>query len=240
MKKKYVVAPAEIAPNGHSIETPFLLAQQLWDTRTGAVVAQRRTWQRTALAAIGAVVVLSGALAYTVGTKTIVPYVVEVGETGQVRNVGMLPTPWNGQHTAPVEFVVREWLQWVRTVSTDPVMLSHNWTRARQFMTVSGFQTLKSHFEEQKARLDRRETVSIEFSHMLAVPGKTRTFEAEWIETTYNAMGNVISTVEMKALLAIAVFPPTDLQRLKELQNPLGIFVESPQFAERIKPGKSS
>jgi type IV secretory pathway TrbF-like protein len=230
-----LTAPAEIAPAGQQLRTPFLRARQAWDDRTGALLVQKANWQRATVALTVAVVVLCLAVAFLAGKVTVKAYVVEVAETGQIRSVGILPQAWTGQHLAPVEFVVRQWLLWTRTISTDPVVFAQHWEAARDFMTHKGWAMLTGHLRAQHTRMQRGETVQIQFGTMLPVAGHARSFEVEWREQAFNQQGYQLADTSWKAILKIAIFPPTDLATLKEMRNPLGIFVEEVQWAERTK-----
>ena len=229
-----LTAPAEIAPAGQQLVTPFLRARQEWDERTGAILAQKANWQRaTALLAL-AVMVLAGAVIMVAQQVTVKAYVVEVAETGQVRTVGILPHEWQGQHLAPVEFLVRQWLLWVRTLSTDPVVFSQNWEQARDFMTAKCSAMLGEYIRQQQERLTQGETVQIKFGNMLPVAGHARSFAVEWEERTYGQQGYELSHQQWKGIFKIAIFPPKEVSALKELRNPLGVFIEEVQWSERV------
>lgn len=229
--------PAEIAPSGQDIRTPFLRARQEWDERIGTAVVQKSNWQRLAVALTLAVVILCLAVAFLAGRVTVLPYVVEVGETGEIRSVGILPQQWQGQHTAPLEFVVRQWLVWVRTISSDPVVFAQNWEAARDFLSQKGWALLSDHVRQQHERMKRGETVQIKFGHMLPIAGHARSFEVEWDERAFSQQGYAIpeSHHTWRAILKIAVYPPKDVQALKEMRNPLGIFIEEVHWTERAR-----
>lgn len=233
-KHSGLTAPAEIAPAGQPLVTPFLRARQEWDARTGALLAQKANWQRaTALLAL-AVIVLAVAVALVANNVTVKAYVVEVAETGQVRTVGILPHQWQGQNLAPVEFLVRQWLIWVRSLSTDPVVFAQQWEQAKDFMTSRCWAMLGEHIRHQQDRLNQGETAQIKFGNMLPVAGHARSFAVEWEERTYGQQGYELSHNQWKAILKIAIYPPTDISTLKELRNPLGVFIEEVQWSERV------
>jgi type IV secretion system protein TrbF len=234
-----LTAPAEIAPSGQHISTPFLRARQEWDDRTGTLLSQKANWQRATAALTVAVVVLALAVAFVANKVTVKAYVVEVADTGQVRTIGILPHEWQGQHLAPVEFVVRQWLIWARTISTDPVVFAQHWEEARDFMTQKCWAMLSAHIRSQEERMTRGETVQVKFGNMLPVAGHARSFEVEWHERSYNQQGYEVSNQQWKAILKIAIFPPQEVSTTKEFRNPLGVFIEEVQWSERVT-GRSS
>lgn len=233
--KNTLTAPAEIAPSGQEITTPFLRARQEWDERTGTLLQQKANWQRATAGLTLAVVVLAGVVAWLAGRVTVLPYIVEVAETGQIRTVGVLPQEWSGQDLAPVEFIVRQWLIWVRTLSTDPVVFGQNLEMARAFMTHKGWALLTEHTRQQYERQKRGETAQIKFGNMLPIAGHARSFEVEWEEKSYNQQGYEMAQQRWKAILKIAIFPPKEIKGLKEIRNPLGVFIEEVHWAERTK-----
>jgi type IV secretion system protein TrbF len=232
-KKNGFAPPAEMAPSGQDLLSPFLRAKQEWDKRTGTVLKQKANWQRYAGVLTLAVLVLGISNAWLAGRVTVLPYIVEVAETGQIRTVGMLPRAWDGQHGAPLEFVVREWLRWTRTLSSDPVVLGQNLEQAHGFMTATGWTELAGHFQQLKAQQARGETVEIIFGNMIPLPGDPRAFELEWREETFTQQGTVLTNQPWKATMSIAIFPPTDASSLQQMRNPLGIFVREVHWGPR-------
>jgi type IV secretory pathway TrbF-like protein len=75
---------------------------------------------------------------------------------------------------------------------------------------------------------------------MLPVAGHARSFEVEWEERAYNQQGYQTADQNWKAILKIAVLPPQDIQNLRELRNPLGIFIEEVQWSERVTERRSN
>ncbi len=233
--KNTLAAPAEIAPSGQQIATPFLRARQEWDERTGTLLKQKANWQRATGGLTLAVLVLTIVVAWLAGRVKVLPYIVEVAETGQIRTVGMLPQEWSGQDLAPVEFVVRQWLIWTRTLSTDPVVFAQHLEMTRDFMTHKGLALLADHFRQHYERQKRGETAQIKFGNMLPIAGHARSFEVEWEEKSYNQQGYEMANHQWHAILKIAIFPPKDVKSLKEMRNPLGVFIEEVHWAERTK-----
>ena len=232
--------PAEIAAAGQQLVTPFLRARQEWDQRTGTLLKQKSNWQRATAALTVAVVVQAAAVALVANQVTVKAYVVEVAETGQVRTVGILPQEWQGHTLAPVEFLVRQWLLWTRTISTDPVVFGQQWEQAREYMTAKGWAMLSAHLQQQHERMTQGETVQITFGNMLPVAGYARSFAVEWHEQRYGQQGFVLSNTQWKAILKIAILPPQNINDLRELRNPLGVFIEEVQWNERVTDRRSN
>ena len=230
-----MVPAAEICPSGQALETPFLRAKQAWDEREGAILHQKANWQRCALAAMTLCLMLGGVVVYLAGNVTVLPYVVEVAESGQIRTVGILPQVWRGHDTHHLAFVTKEWLQWVRQIPSDQVAFVRNWEKAHQFMTRKARTTLEPFLKDQYVRQQRGETVEITPGAFLQVAGHAQSYQVEWEERVYDASGQVQRRTTWLALLHIVVYPPQVVQDAPAMHNPLGIFLESVQWAERTR-----
>lgn len=230
-----MVPAAEICPSGQELEIPFLRAKQAWDEREGAILHQKANWQRYALAAMLLCLMLGGVVVYLAGNVTVLPYVVEVAESGQIRTVGILPQVWRGHDTHHLAFVTREWLQWVRQIPSDQVAFVRQWEKAHQFMTRKARTTLEPFLKDQYARQQRGETVEITPGAFLPIAGHAQSYQVEWEERVYDPSGQVQSKTTWLALLHIVVYPPQVVQDAPAMHNPLGIFLESVQWAERTR-----
>jgi type IV secretion system protein TrbF len=233
-----LASPAAICPSGQNVSTPFLLAKQSFDAQVGQAIAQKANWQRIALALTVAVVALAGTTVFLAKNVTVKAYVVEVAETGQIRTVGILPQTWQGQNLAPLEFVVRQWLIWTRSISTDPVVFAQHWDQAKDFMTQACWMRLREHIQTQHTRMERGETAQVTFGSLLPVSGHARSFAVEWKEDWYTQQGLLDHSTQWHAILKIAIMPPTDIANIKDLRNTLGIFIEEVQWTERVTDRK--
>lgn len=192
-----------------------------------------QNWQRLTGVLSLAVLLCVGVIAYLANKVLVLPYVVEVAESGQIRTVGLLPQPWRGETQAPVEAVVRQWLTDVRAITTDPVVFAQRWEDARQFMSPRGQQMLVPHIKEQYRLMQDGVAVQITFGQMLPIPGYERAYRVEWEERRFGAQGLETAKQSLQALLKIVIVPPANLRQVFKQQtgaplpvNPLGIFID--------------
>lgn len=202
--------------------TPYQKAAQVWDERLGSARVQAANWRLAALAAIG----LSGVLGLTILTQIarsgVVPYVVEVDRFGEVRAVGPAFETYQPSDAQIAHFLAR-FIEDVRSLSIDPVMVRTNWLRAYDFVTDRGAQALNDYAREADPfmKIGSR-TVTVEVTSV--VRASSDSFEIRWKESTYEN-GSIAKTERYTGLAATVLKPPTDTATLRK--NPLGLYVHS-------------
>ena len=202
--------------------TPYQKAAQAWDERMGAARVQARNWRLMAFCCLALSGGLAGALAWQSTQGTIVPYVVEVDELGQAQAVA--PAIADYRPTDPqIAFHLARFIENVRQVPADPIVLRQSWLRAYDFTTDRGALALNDYarVNDPFARVGDTQ-VSVEVSSVIRASDNS--FRIAWIERRYQN-GQLAATERWTAILTIAVQPPRDAEGLRS--NPLGIFVHA-------------
>ena len=202
--------------------TPYQKAAQAWDERIGSARVQARNWRLMAFCCLALSGGLAGALAWQSTQGTIVPYVVEVDELGKAQAVA--PATADYRPTDPqIAFHLARFIENVRQVPTDPIVLRQSWLRAYDFTTDRGALALNDYarLNDPFARVGETQ-VSVEVSSVIRASDNS--FRVAWIERRYQN-GQLAATERWTAILTIAVQPPRDAERLRS--NPLGIFVHA-------------
>ena len=202
--------------------TPYQKAAQAWDERMGAARVQARNWRLMAFCCLALSGGLAGALAWQSTQGTIVPYVVEVDELGQAQAVA--PATADYRPTDPqIAFHLARFIENVRQVPADPIVLRQSWLRAYDFTTDRGALALNDYarINDPFARVGDTQ-VSVEVSSVIRASDNS--FRIAWIERRYQN-GQLAATERWTAILTIAVQPPRDAEGLRS--NPLGIFVHA-------------
>jgi type IV secretion system protein VirB5 len=202
--------------------TPYQKAAQVWDERIGSARVQAYNWRLTALAAIGLSALLGIAVTALVGRSVVVPYVVEVDRLGEVRAVGPAATAYQPTDAQVAHFLAR-FIEDVRSLSIDPVVVRTNWLRAYDFVTDRGAQALNDYAREADpfTRIGSR-TATAEVTSVVRASGDS--FEIRWKESTYEN-GAVAKTERFTGVVTIVLKPPTTAETLRK--NPLGLYVHS-------------
>ncbi|MEP1904740.1 MAG: conjugal transfer protein TrbF [Nitratireductor sp.] len=210
-------------------ETPYQKAAQVWDERMGSARVQAKNWR---LMAFGWLILSSGfatALVWQSARGTVVPYVVEIDGHGEARAVeaataGYSPTdPQIAWHLA-------RFIEEVRGLPADPVVVRQNWLRAYEFTTDRGAIALNDH-----ARADDlfnrvgEEQVSVEVSSVIRASPDS--FRIAWTERHYDN-GQLARTERWTAILTLVIDPPRTAERLRA--NPLGIYVNAINWSREM------
>ena len=200
--------------------TPYQKAAQAWDERIGSARVQARNWR---LAFFGMLVVSGGLAAGLIWQSThgaITPWVVEVDKLGQADAVAPAVTGY--RPTDPeIEWYLAHFIEEVRSLPADPVVLRQDWLDAYNYVTDKGALRLNDYARRADpfSKIGK-EQVSVEVSSVIrASPGS---FRIAWIERHY-ADDALASTQHWSAILTVTLRAPTTADRLKK--NPLGIYV---------------
>lgn len=202
-------------------ETPYQAAQQLWDERIGSSRVQAKNWRLMAFGSLTLAFVTAGGLLWYSARSTITPYVVEVDRTGQVLGVGPAVETYHPRN-AEIAYFLSRFIEDVRSVPLDPVVLRQNWLEAYDYVTPRGAAMLNAYARANNpfAQVEQR-TVTVQVRSIVRVSGSS--FQAQWTEQTF-ANGALVSTERWTGILTIVIHTPHDVVSLSK--NPLGIYID--------------
>ena len=210
-------------------ETPYQRAAQAWDERIGSARVQARNWRLMALGELFLIAGLAAALVWQSARGTIVPWVVQVDRLGEAQAVA--PAIANFRPTDPqIAWHLARFIEQVRGIAADPIIVRQNWLRADDFATDRGALTLND-FARASDPFGRvgRQQVAVEVSSVIRASEDS--FRVAWVERTYEN-GQLARTERWTAILTIVVQPARDAARLR--QNPLGIFVHAINWSREL------
>jgi type IV secretion system protein VirB5 len=202
--------------------TPHQKAAQVWDERIGSARLQARNWRLMAIGCLALSAGLSAALVWQSARGTVVPYVVEVDTLGAAQAVA--PAVADFRPTDPqIAWHLARFIENVRQLPADPVVLRQNWLRAYDFATDRGAVALNDHArrDDPFARVGDTQ-VSVEISSVIRASDTS--FRIAWIERRYVG-GQLAATERWTAILTVVIQPPRTAERLRV--NPLGVFVHA-------------
>lgn len=210
-------------------ETPYQRAAQAWDERMGSARVQARNWRLMALGELFLIAGLAGALVWQSARGTIVPWVVQVDRLGEAQAVA--PAIANFRPTDPqIAWHLARFIEQVRGIAADPIIVRQNWLRAYDFATDRGALALND-FARASDPFGRvgRQQVAVEVSSVIRASDDS--FRVAWTERTYEN-GQLARTERWTAILTIVVQPARDAERLRK--NPLGIFVHAINWSREL------
>ena len=209
--------------------TPYQRAQQIWDDRIGSARVQARNWR---LACLGGLL-LSGGLAaglvWQSARGTITPWVVEVDKLGEARAVA--PAEADFSPTDPqIAFHLARFIEHVRAIPADPVVLRKDWLSAYDFTTTSGTQALNDYARSNDpfAEIGKRQ-VAVDVSSVIRASKDS--FRIAWTERRYQD-GSLLETSRWSAIVTITIQPPRTSDALRK--NPLGVFVTALNWSKEL------
>lgn len=210
-------------------ETPYQRAAQVWDERIGSARVQARSWRYACFGALGLSAVLAGGLVWQNARGTIVPWVVEVDKFGEARSVA--PADADFEPADPqIAFHLARFIEHVRAIPDDPVIVRDNWLRAYDFASDRGALALNDYARANDPfALIGREQVAIDVTSVIRA--SPRSFRVAWVERRYRD-GALAETSRWTAILGVTVQPPRTPDALS--RNPLGIFVTSINWSREL------
>ena len=202
--------------------TPYQKAAQVWDERIGSARVQARNWRLMAFGSLLLSGGLSAALVWQSTQGTITPYVVEVDRLGAAQAV--TPATADFRPTDPqIAYHLSRFIENVRQIPADPIVLRQNWLHAYDFTTDRGALALNDYARVNDPFAKVGDTqISVEVSSVIRASESS--FRIAWIERRY-ANGQLAATERWTAILTIVLQQPRDAERLRK--NPLGIFVNA-------------
>jgi type IV secretory pathway TrbF-like protein len=210
-------------------ETPYQRAQQAWDDRIGSARVQARNWRLAFFGTLALSTGLAAGLVWQGARGTITPWVVEVDKLGEARAVE--PATAGYRPTDPqIAFHLARFIEQVRSLPADPIIVRQNWLRAYDFTTDRGALVLNEHARANDpfAQIGRVQ-VAVEVSSVIRASPDS--FRVAWTERRYQD-GSLAATERWSAILTIVVQPPRTPDALRK--NPLGLFVNAINWSKEL------
>ena len=213
-------------------ETPYQRAAQVWDERIGSARVQARNWRFMAFGCLALAIGLSGGVVWQAGRSTITPYVVEIDTLGQTRAVGPAIAAYEPTD-AQIAYHLARFIENVRSLSIDPIVVRQNWLRAYDYATDRAANTLNDYARENDpfSRVGQR-TVTVEVTSIVRSSGDS--FDVRWREQSFEN-GTLANTIRYTAVLSIVLQPPRTEEALRK--NPLGIYVHALNWSRDLISG---
>ncbi|MBA4806413.1 MAG: conjugal transfer protein TrbF [Hyphomicrobiaceae bacterium] len=210
-------------------ETPYQRAAQVWDDRIGSARVQARNWRYMAFGCLALSAGLSGGLVWQSASGTIVPWVVQVDKLGQAQAIA--PAIADYRPSDPqIAFHLARFIEQVRSIPADAIIVRQNWLRAYEFTTQGGALALNDYARANDPFTKvGKQQVAIEVSSVIRASPDS--FRVAWIERRYQD-GSLAATERWSAILTIVVQTPRDAEKLRA--NPLGIYVNAINWSKEL------
>jgi type IV secretory pathway TrbF-like protein len=210
-------------------ESPYQKAAQVWDERIGSARIQAKNWRLMAFGCL----MLSGGLASGLVWQslrgTVTPWVVQVDHLGQAQAVS--PADGSYQPTDPqIAFHLARFIEDVRGLPADGIVLRQDWLRAYDFTTDRGAAALNDYARTNDpfANLCKLQ-ISVEVTSVIRA--SPTSFRVAWIQRSYEN-GSLSATERWTAILTVIIDTPRDADRLRK--NPLGVYVNAINWSKEL------
>ena len=210
-------------------DTPYQRAGQVWDDRIGSARVQARNWRLMAFGSLVLTVGFASALVWQSVRGTVMPWVVQIDKVGQAQAIA--PAVADYRPTDPqVAFHLARFIEQVRSIPSDAIIVRQNWLRAYDFTTDRGAAALNDYARSNDpfAKVGRQQ-VAVDVSSVIRASPDS--FRVAWVERRYEN-GQLAETTRWTAILTIVVQPPRDAERLRA--NPLGIYVNAINWSREM------
>jgi len=209
--------------------TPYQKAAQIWDERIGSARVQAKNWRLMAFGCLFLSAGFAAALVWQSLRGTVTPWIVEVSALGEARALG----PANGNYRATdaeIAWHLARFIEEVRSITDDPIVVRQNWLRAYDFATDHGAIALND-FARSDDPFKKVGTVQVAVDVASVIRASDNSFRVAWTERHYQS-GQLASTERWTAILTIVIDPPHDAEKLRK--NPLGIYVNAINWSKEL------
>jgi type IV secretion system protein TrbF len=210
-------------------ETPFHKAGQVWDDRIGSARVQARNWRLLAFGNLFLSAALAGALIFQAARGSVTPWVVEIDKLGQAQAVS--PALADYRPTDPqIAWHLARFIENVRAIPADPVIVRQNWLAAYDFVTDKGAVALNSYARANDpfTKVGKIQT-AVEISSVIRASNDS--FRVAWVERRYEN-GSLAASERWTAIVTVVLNTPHDAERLRK--NPLGVFVHAINWSKEL------
>ena len=210
-------------------ETPYQRAAQIWDDRIGSARIQARNWRLMAFGSLALSVGLASAVVWQSARGTVTPWVVEIDRLGQTQAVA--PAAAGYEPTDPqIAWHLSRFIEQVRSIPSDPVVVRQNWLRAYEYATDKGAIALNDYARANDPFAKVGQTqIAVDISSV--VRASPSSFRLEWVERRYEE-GNLAATERWSAIVSVVLQPPRTTDELRT--NPLGVFVHALNWSREM------
>ncbi|MEH2478174.1 type IV secretory pathway TrbF-like protein [Nitrobacteraceae bacterium AZCC 2146] len=210
-------------------ETPYQKAAQVWDERIGSARVQAKNWRLMAFGCLMLSGGLASGLVWLSLRGSVTPWVVQVDHLGQAQAVA--PADGSYQPTDPqIAFHLARFIEDVRGLPADGIVLRQDWLRAYDFTTDRGAAALNDYARTNDpfANLGKLQ-ISVEVTSVIRA--SPTSFRVAWIQRSYEN-GSLSATERWTAILTVVIDTPRDADRLRK--NPLGVYVNAINWSKEL------
>ena len=160
---------------------------------------------------------------------TVTPWVVEIDKLGQAQ--GVAPAVADYRPTDPqIAWHLARFIENVRSIPADPVIVRQNWLAAYDFVTDKGAVALND-YARANDPFTKVGKIQVAVDISSVIRASNDSFRVAWVERRYEN-ASLAATERWTAILTIVLDTPHDADRLRK--NPLGVFVHAINWSKEL------
>jgi type IV secretion system protein VirB5 len=160
---------------------------------------------------------------------TVTPWVVEVDKIGQAQAVS--PATADYRPTDPqIAWHLARFVENVRSLPADPVIVRQNWLSAYDFITDKGAVALND-YARASDPFGKVGKIQVAVDISSVIRASNDSFRVAWTERRYEN-ASLTTTERWTAILTVVFDTPHDAERLRK--NPLGVFVHAINWSKEL------
>ncbi len=234
MRNEQLTDPTHYKPDT-APESPYRKAQDAWDSRIGATVVQAKNWRYAFFMVALLSCVLAGGLIAQSFKHQVVPIVITLDKNkGEPQVIGKVGDIDYQPQRAEIQFFIGRFIQAVRGVPADGVVIRRNWAEAYALLRPGAAATLNAMTnQDPDSPLKKigQEVVAVQLIGIVPVAG-SQSYQARWTEIVYSTQGAVKERYAMTGTFTLETEVPKNEKSL--MLNPLGIYITSFQWSRDL------
>ncbi len=210
---------------------PYLDARREWNERYGDYIAQASNWRLVALISTFIALLAVIGVIWIGSQSKFIPYIIEVDKLGQ--GVGVSPASQVKSYDEKViKFSLAEFISNFRSIYPDKEIQKKYILNVYKYLSNSfpAYTIINQHYKNSSP-FGQNQTIQVEISTVLNMQNDA--WQVDWSESSFDAMGNLVSKENYRALIHIVIIPPT--QESLIIKNPLGIYIKDISFQKSLK-----
>jgi type IV secretory pathway TrbF-like protein/sugar phosphate permease len=200
--------------------SPYDRAVEVWEERLKAANTQIESWRWAAFGSITITFLLALTLITRASQSRVIPHIVSVEHLGMARCSPYIKQSYQ-QSDVLISYFISQFIDDVRSLSMDPVVVYARWRRAYHFLTDRGARTLNDYAinADPFSKIGIR-TTAVDMDSVARV--SPNSFKIRWKETTYEKQ-ELPRTEQYTGAITIVLKDSDVPETLRE--NPLGLYV---------------
>jgi type IV secretory pathway TrbF-like protein len=215
-------------------ESVYLRARDEWDNRIGQSVVQAKNWRVACILSLILSVLLFFGFLYQASRNKVIPMIIAVDrQSGEPKIIGKVTEITYQPQEQEIKYFLNHFIQRVRAVPNDSVLIKQNWLEAYHFMRPAAAAILN---EQTQSDINSPLKKIGEKQVVVQVISVTKisdiSYQLRWTETLYAKSGEKLDRYNMSGIFSIEFDTPTTEKALTI--NPLGLFITSFQWTKEM------